>query len=126
MKTALTVWKDRISPVFDVANRIVVYEIEEGKACREIELDVSGYTAFEKVTALAKLNTGAIICGAVSKPVSCLAVTYGMEIYSFIAGDAEAVIKAYSEGLLRDEKFMMPGCSSGCWKDRKCYKQTSD
>jgi predicted Fe-Mo cluster-binding NifX family protein len=123
MKTALTVWKDRISPVFDVAERIVIYEINEGNAYREIELDVSGYSAFEKVTELAKLNTGVIICGAVSRPVSCLADAYGIDLYSFITGDADSVVKAFSEGLIMDDNFRMPGCSSGCWKNKKCYKQ---
>ena len=118
MKIALTVWENRISPVFDVAATVAVYDILDGEIHKEIELDFSEMNAYEKILELAKLNTGIIICGAVSRPVSCLAESYGMEIYSFIAGEESTVIKAYSEGLITDERLKMPGC--GRRKDKCC------
>ena len=118
MKIALTVWENRISPVFDVAATVAVYDIFDGEIHKEIELDFSEMNAYEKILELAKLNTGIIICGAVSRPVSCLAESYGMEIYSFIAGEESTVIKAYSEGLITDERLKMPGC--GRRKDKCC------
>ena len=39
MKIALTVWDNRISPVFDVASRIAVYEIADSTVYKELELD---------------------------------------------------------------------------------------
>ncbi len=123
MKIALTVWEKRISPVFDVAATVAVYDIFDGKIHKEIELDFSEMNAYEKVLELAKLNTGIIICGAVSRPVSCLAESYGMEIYSFIAGEESTVIKAYSEGLITDDRLKMPGCSrkkDKCCSDKPC------
>lgn len=124
MKIALTVWDNRISPVFDVASRIAVYEIADSTVYKELELDFSGVSAFEKVIELAKLNTGTIICGAVSRPVSCLAESYGIEMFSFISGEEDAVITAYSEGRIDDDCFKMPGCRrKKCCKENKCLKE---
>ena len=120
MKIALTVWEQRISPVFDVASTVALYDETDGTLIKDIELDFSSMGAFEKVIELAKINTGTIICGAVSRPVSCLAESYGIEIYSFITGEESTVIKAYSEGLITDEKLRMPGCYKR--KDRCCRR----
>ncbi len=123
MKIALTVWEKRISPVFDVASTIALYDKYNGSFHKEIELDFSGTGAFEKVLELAKINTGTIICGAMSRSVSCLAESCGMEVISFITGDEEAVIKAYSEGLITDDSFRMPGCLGKrklCCKGKRC------
>ena len=49
MKIALTVWEHRISPVFDVASKVVLYEESGGTLHKEIELDFSNIGAFEKV-----------------------------------------------------------------------------
>ena len=68
------------------------------------------------------MNTGIIICGAVSRPVSCLAESYGMEIYSFITGEESTVIKAYSEGLITDERLRMPGCFR---KKERCCRENN-
>ncbi len=110
MKVALTVWQKRISPVFDVASTVALYDESDGILSREIELDFSGMSAAEKVTELAKMNTGVIICGAVSRPVSCLAESYGIKMFSFITGEEDTVIKAYSDGRITDDRLRMPGC----------------
>ena len=126
MKIAVTVWDKRISPVFDVASRVALYETADGALRREVELDFSGMSGFEKVIELAKINTGTIICGAVSRPVSCLAESYGIKIFSFITGEEKTVIQAFEKGLIEDDRLKMPGCirkKEKCCKENRCSRK---
>ena len=123
MKTAVTVWNNRISPVFDVASVFYIYEIHNGNTAMELELDLSSFTAFEKVVELARINTGTIVCGAISRPVNCFAKSYGMDIFSFISGDLSSVLKALEENRITDEVLKMPGCGkrgSLCRRGNSC------
>ncbi len=110
MKVAITVWNDRISPVFDVARNLLVLDIEKGSITGKRREIFIGDQSSHKASLLAGLKIQTLICGAISQPLAGLIGTYGIKTISFISGDVEDVLAAYLAGKLSHSKFTMPGC----------------
>jgi len=83
MRIALPVWNDRISPVFDTAQRFMVVEIEGNEEISRDSLFVPEIHFYDKARKLRDAGVDVLICGA---------------IYSF------------RRGALMDGRFAMPGC----------------
>jgi predicted Fe-Mo cluster-binding NifX family protein len=110
MNVALTVWNQRISPVFDVTRHVLLAQVEQGKILARAELELAAENPLRKVDMLAEADVGLIICGAISRPVEAYAVSRGLDIIPFTAGDAGRVLAAYLDGSLQQADFRMPGC----------------
>ncbi len=110
MKAAFTIWRGRISPVFDVSRQVLILEIENGRVMgEEQERLPEGHPAL-KLDQLVERGVEALICGAVSGPVADMASAYGIHVIPFVAGEITNVKDAYLTGTLQGEKFYMPGC----------------
>ncbi len=121
MKVALTIWEGRISPVFDSARRIAIFEIADGKFSplgEEILPEIS-YPA--KANRLIHLQIETLICGAISRPLACLVEALGIRLIPFIAGFVEEVLNAYLTDSLLKKQYRMPGC----YKNIQCHQKQS-
>ena len=116
MRMVLTIWNTRIAPVFDVAGQVLLVETENGTALTEHHLTLPGGSGLGKVACLAEAGTDMLICGAISRPARLAANAYGIEVYSFIAGNVREILQACLEGRLKESAFAMPGCGrkQGC------------
>jgi predicted Fe-Mo cluster-binding NifX family protein len=110
MKTALTVWGDRISPVFDAAHTFLLAEIDNQRVISRNMEPFDPDHPSQTADRLVDLNVATLICGAISELPARLIETRGIEIISFIAGDAEEVLAAYARGKKIVPVFLMPGC----------------
>ncbi|MDY0377595.1 MAG: NifB/NifX family molybdenum-iron cluster-binding protein, partial [Desulfobacterales bacterium] len=110
MKTAFTVWNNRIAPVFDVARQIRVVEAECGRVIREDEVVLKEDTAAGKAGELSGLGVNALVCGAISRTMANLVAASGIQVIPFVAGDLREVIDAWIRGGITDGLFVMPGC----------------
>jgi predicted Fe-Mo cluster-binding NifX family protein len=123
MKLAITPWNQRVAPVFDSAERILILDMEThtgnpGQGLDEIytlghELDVSTKSPTEKAHFLADQGVEQLICGAISYDLERLIRDQGIDVYSFIAGPLEVVLNAWRTGQLNRPIYAMPGCVSG-------------
>lgn len=110
MKVAVTVWGDRVSPVFDSARNLLIAEIENAQVAR------TSYQRFdpEMVSQLARMlraqGVDAIICGAVSEAPATLLEGAGFELIPFIAGDVDQVLKNFIKKKPVWKELIMPGC----------------
>ena len=110
MKIAMTIWNDRIAPVFDVARDIRLVEVLEGRTIDQTEDILTGELPVQKALRLVELEVDTLICGAISRPVRAMIAGYGIQVIPFVAGNPEAVVQAWIKGVLTEEVFMMPGC----------------
>ena len=120
MKIAITVWGNRISPVFDSAQTLLVAEIRQAKVInRQIELFQAGLFS-NLIELLAELEVRVLICGALSDEPAAMLATSEIEVIPFITGEAETVLSLYVRGMdLTD--FIMPGCPrNNCCGTRYC------
>ena len=110
MKTAITIWNDRVAPVFDVSGKVLLYESDGERLCSERMLLLPDACALVKVTYLVEARTSVLICGAISKDALLTATNAGIKVYPFIAGDVREIIQACLAGRFVECDFSMPGC----------------
>jgi predicted Fe-Mo cluster-binding NifX family protein len=108
MRVALPAWDGRVSPVFDVANRILVVDIERGTVTR-----TSDHTLEDdnRVETLSTLGVDVLLCSAISWPVEAMLWVAGIEVVSDICGPIDEVIGAYRSGVRALATFHSPGYS---------------
>ena len=110
MKIAIPIWNKRISPVFDVAEKVLILDVQNRIVRSRSERTLEQRDPFEKVGQLRTDGVKVLVCGAISRPVTVYAEAQGIRTIPFVAGDIEDVIKAYLEGRLASPGFLMPGC----------------
>ena len=109
MKTAYSVWEQRIAPVFDTAKQLHVVESENGRVTAEaaylVDVDLTRRLAW-----LTARGVQTLVCGAVSRPLQERLASAGIRVVPFVAGELRAVIRASLDGTLCGAAFAMPGC----------------
>jgi predicted Fe-Mo cluster-binding NifX family protein len=110
MKVAVAAWEGRVSPVFDTARQVLLFEIADQEVEAGGETPLSDEEPTRRVQRLRDLGVGTLICGAVSRPMAAMIQMAGIHLVPFIAGSTDDVLKAYVERTLTAPAFQMPGC----------------
>ncbi|MCP4627746.1 MAG: hypothetical protein GY850_30140 [bacterium] len=110
MKLALTVWGNRISPVFDAARKLLVAEIENQVITNKSYEQFDATLSPRLTERLTELDISVLICGAISEQPALLIEASGIKIIPFIAGNTDEVLTAYVKNTLFKSSFLMPGC----------------
>jgi len=110
MLIAAPVFRSTISPVFDVAQTILIATIVDGCETARKEISLNGLGPRRRVALLAREGTDALICGAITSHSQQLVETVGIRIHPGIAGDVEQVLFAFCRNRLDRADFRMPGC----------------
>lgn len=113
MRVALAVWDGRISPVFDVATRLRLLDVEDGLLLRSREVPLVASDPASRAGELARLGVDRLVCGAISVPFDAALAMHDIDVVSFVSGNAEDAARACVTGRLRRERFSMPGCGVG-------------
>ncbi|MGI9537885.1 MAG: NifB/NifX family molybdenum-iron cluster-binding protein [Desulfocapsaceae bacterium] len=109
LKVAMTVWGNRISPVFDSAQTILLADIEDGRIVGRRREFLPRMVAPGLARMVAEKGIDTLICGAISERPSQIIKQSGIKLLSFVGGNAEHFLEAYAEGGPL-ELFRMPGC----------------
>lgn len=98
MNVAITVWDNRISPVFDSAETLLIARSRESEIVdRQTRLFQAGM--FDRfVQLLSGLDVQVLICGALCAGPACILEAQGVNVISFMAGDAEEILDHYVQG----------------------------
>ena len=110
MKTAFSVWEQRIAPVFDTARQIHLVESDGTRITAEKAHAIAAENVPQKVAWLAEHEVSTLVCGAVSRPLQEQLAAVGIKVVPFVAGDLRQVIQASFDGTLSGAAFTMPGC----------------
>jgi predicted Fe-Mo cluster-binding NifX family protein len=116
MVIALSVWNDRIAPVFDVAIQLLLVEVEDGKIVKQSLEQLPSESTLEKAIMLQRLSINTLICGAVSEEVRSFLDMYGINVMAFISGNIQEILQAWLSEDFDETDFAMPGCGKqkGC------------
>jgi predicted Fe-Mo cluster-binding NifX family protein len=127
MKTAFTVWNDRIAPLLDVAANIHVVESEAGNITAQTRVCLDDPLPALKVRRLADLGVQMLVCGAISRSARNMIAAYGIELAAYINGDLDTVIDAWKNDQLYTDTLRMPGRNSpfqrGCVSSHPATKE---
>ena len=109
MRIAIAHWRDRVSPVFDVSDRIVLVDIENGRELQRKDQSLKSRKEFERAQEVCGHGVQVLLCGALSNSMQSALKRTGIQVISFICGDLEDVLNAYVQGRLSDQCYQMPG-----------------
>ena len=112
MKLAISVCEDRVSNVFDFAQKAMVVELCDGRELDRVEVAVSGQGP-TRMARLRQLGVDTLICGAISRPLASAASVSGIRLLPYVTGSLDEVIEAYRKGKLDAKRFVQPGCWQG-------------
>jgi predicted Fe-Mo cluster-binding NifX family protein len=123
MKVAITVWKDRVAPVFDVAGSCIIGETQGyGHQLQELQVvSLPVLSIQNKVALLISIGVSFLVCGALSRECELQVVSQDIELFSFIAGDINDVISGWENGTLAEQRFSMPGCGGPRHRRRQAH-----
>ncbi len=110
VKVGIPTWHGRISPVFDVASRLLVVETDGGMALERQEKPLHETQLRARAQHVARLGVGILICGAVSWPLEQMLVASGVQVVPQTCGPVEDILQAFLSGRLVDQAFLIPGC----------------
>ncbi|MCK9274847.1 MAG: hypothetical protein M0P57_07140 [Syntrophales bacterium] len=110
MKAAFAQWENRIAPVFDVAHRFYIIEIDSGQVIWEAYEELLYDLPVRKVSRLVELGIEVLVCGAISRPLHEMVRACGIQVIPFVAGDLVQVMRAWLSDRLDGDVFAMPGC----------------
>ncbi len=118
MKVAFTIWNNRISPVFDVAQHALLLKAEQSVIQYQKVFDLPVDSPINKLTFLISQNVDLLICGAISRSLQFAIEEHGIKLYPFCSGEVSELIEYWQKDQLDQVSFAMPGCGK-----RRCMGQ---
>ncbi len=112
---AVPICQGRVSPVFDVATRLLVVRLKGGVEVERREVALFEDQPAGIVRTLEELGVGTLVCGAISNLLERLLTAAGVRVVPRICGDIEAVLRACRNGKLDAPELQMPGCCGRRW-----------
>jgi predicted Fe-Mo cluster-binding NifX family protein len=112
MKIAIPQWKGRVSPLFDEAREVLLFDVSGGRKHHCEGVTLIGNDPFERARSLRRHGAQLLICGAISHPLEMALISTGVQVISFTCGRIDDVLKAFLNGQLNEKRFLMPGCES--------------
>ena len=120
MKVALTVWENRLSPLFDSASLLLIADIESRGITKKYLEPFECESAFSRAARLEDLGVDVLICGGISDFFANLIESRRIRIIPFARGAVDEVLEAYMAGNIYRKDFRMPGCEIE--KDKPFYE----
>jgi predicted Fe-Mo cluster-binding NifX family protein len=109
VRVAIANFEGRVSPVFDVARRLELVDVEDGHETARQEVSLADCDPLSRVGRLAGLGVEVLICGAISRPLEAAMVSAGIQVIAQTCGPVDEVLAAFAAGRLTSEAFLMPG-----------------
>jgi len=110
MRIAISYQQDRISPVFDVATRILLVDIENGQEVRRNKRVVAQNDSLARAQYVSQFGAQVLICGAISWRLENALSSTGVQVIACICGPVTDVLQAFLNDSLSESAFIMPGC----------------
>jgi len=119
-KAALTIWENRISPVFDSASSLLLVDYENQQIVNRTIEPFDANQIAHLVKMLLERNICCFICGAITQPPAELIRSNGINFFPFVSGNLEDILSNLICGNPIIPRFLMPGC-----QQKRCNSRQS-
>ncbi len=126
MRIAITIWGNRISPVFDAARTLLVAQIENRMILKKSYTHFDPDSPRDLIRILKKMETTTLICGAISTEPADFIVENNIKLISFVTGNALDFLDSFATRQAIEKGHMMPGCSIDYCRRQKCRQSNTD
>jgi len=113
MNLAVTVWGNRVSPVFDVARTLLVTRTGDKKILEKRYVSFDPGAPADLIHILKKLKVDILVCGAISASPATLIMDHKIRLISFATGNALALLETLARKKSLEKDFIMPGMANG-------------
>jgi len=110
MKIGITIWDNRVSPVFDTAEHILIVEYENEHEIFRQEKNIPAMFPYQRVQFVLNSGIEVLICGALSRRLEMALNSSGIRVIPWVKGDIETILPAYFAGELENGNHSLPGC----------------
>jgi predicted Fe-Mo cluster-binding NifX family protein len=100
MKVAVTVFKNGVSPRVDIADTLLIYDIENGVIREKEKCSLNFDHPAQLISVLQKKEIATVICGGCSQFFSRMLFFNGFDVMPGLIGDPEHIIKNLIDGKL--------------------------
>jgi len=115
---AIPVYEDRISPLLDVSERFVLFEVRDKMITQRIVISINAESERMRIHKLKELGIGVIISGAVSRYLSFIIVETGIRLILWISGRVDDAIDLFLNNTLQPVRPERGSCG-GMMRKRK-------
>lgn len=124
MKIAIPVCNDRVSTVFEAAEELLIVDNKPGASQIRFRASCLQNSMISRTMQLKMLGIDVLICGALTRPVKHRIEATGIRVISFMRGNVDEVLEAFSRGELADRRYILPGCRpEHCFERRRCRRR---
>jgi predicted Fe-Mo cluster-binding NifX family protein len=118
MKVAIPLFKDRISPRFDVCPEIWIVELNNGKVVNEERWAIETFNLQRRLDQLTSKKVDKVICGGIDSFCVDHLRSMGIDVLHNVAGEAGEVLNFFIRGGLRPGFYCNErrGKGSGGWR----------
>jgi len=110
VRVAVPECRGRVAPVFDSCQRVVMFDVVEGRSEAVGAVDLRQFTTAMRVGLLRAYGVSTLLCGAISTVAERALLATGVEVQGFICGDVARIVQAYTDGSFSHATYAMPGC----------------
>lgn len=97
---AIPVFEERISPLLDVSERFVLFELGNNAVIQKVVINIQGESDRGRILRLKELGVAVIICGAVSRYLTGIINVAGLRLIPWISGPVDEVISSFVNNTL--------------------------
>ena len=115
---ALPVFEERISPLLDVSEKFVIYEINDKKITQKAIVNINATSERVRIEKLRDIGVSLIISGAVSRYLSYIITECGLKHIAWASGPVDEVINLYLNNTLVTSRPASGSCG-GMLKSEK-------
>ena len=101
MKVAIALFKNRISPRFDVCPEIWIIELNNGEVINQEKWTMETLTLQQRIYELTSKGVDKVICGGIDSFCIDRLGNMGIDVIHNVAGDARGVLNLFIRGVLR-------------------------
>ena len=113
MIVAIPLFSTRISPRFDCAPAILLVTVQEGRIVARQTVQVQVPNPLARINWLCRQGVQAVICGGLSRFSMRMLMDRGVQVFPWVAGDAEDALRLFLDDRLQAGTMIGPGGRGG-------------
>jgi predicted Fe-Mo cluster-binding NifX family protein len=110
MKVAIPIFGPRVSPRFDYAPGLLIFNLEDGKVLKSEKFSLQTWDRLQRLQKLQELGVQTLICGGIDGNSAQVLSDYGIRVIAWVAGEADEAMRCFLQGTLRPGVALCPRC----------------
>lgn len=100
MRVAVPIWHNRVSPVLDSAQRVLLLDVAAGAVTTRAELQITSADPVSKARELAAWGAKLVVCGGLSRTLAMVLQSEGIGVVANVSGEVDTAVSRALAGNL--------------------------